>query len=99
MDPCETFETLGTFVGIESPVEQMLAPDDEAHGSPFSQQAHSPLFFVVCCFHHSLIANHHCSSSIIHRLYRHDSTQTQQGAYQSFVTWFTTPNECQQQGG
>ena len=57
MDPCETFETLGTFVGIESPVEQMLAPDDEAQGSPFSQQAHSPLFFAVWCFHRSLVAN------------------------------------------
>ena len=77
----------------------MLAPDDEAHGSPFSQQTHPPLVFVVWCFHHSLIDNNHSSSSIIHRLYRHDSTQTQQGAYQSFVNWFTTPNECQQQGG
>ena len=84
---------------VEPPVEQMLAPDDEAHGSPFSQRTHPPLVFVVWCFHHSLIDNNHSSSSIIHRLYRHDSTQTQQGAYQSFVNWFTTPNERQQQGG
>lgn len=59
----------------------------------------TPLFFVVWCFHHSLIANNHSSSSIVHRLHRHDSTQTPQGAYQSFVNWFTTPNESQQQGG
>ena len=84
---------------VEPPVEQMLAPDDEAHGSPFSQRTHPPLVFVVWCFHHSLIANHHSSSSIVHRLHRHHTTQTQQGAYQSFVNWFTTPNECQQQGG
>ena len=43
---------------VESSVEHSVGPvDNEAYGSPFSQRTHPPLFFVVWCFHHSLVAN------------------------------------------